>query len=170
MPFKTGDIVRYHRDLGVLHVFGRNCSKVVHHGTVTGTAEDASGEQAVTVELDCGLIQVLLSSELELDEGTPGESSTPVADALAEVDKAMADGFTEQGEARPHLSRALWQLAEAVRASLTTFSETDVRALAVTAEDLRKDSAVKQYMSPQQIKVLNRARLVFGTRERTEHE
>jgi hypothetical protein len=47
------------------------------------------------------------------------QSATPLADALAAVDKARAEnGFTSEGEARPHLSRALWALQEAVRAHL----------------------------------------------------
>ena len=46
-------------------------------------------------------------------------SSTPLADALAGVDKAVTDGFAGDGAMRPHLRRALWELSEAVRTHLT---------------------------------------------------
>jgi hypothetical protein len=88
------------------------------------------------------------------------KSTTPLADALAEVDKAAADnGYTDQGEARPHLSRALWHLAEAVRVSLAEFSESDVRTLAVTANGLGGGAA---YLPHRERAVLDKALALYG--------
>lgn len=96
-----------------------------------------------------------------------GASTTPLADALAAVDRAAAgNGYTDQGEARPHLSRALWHLAEAVRASLAEFSEGDVRTLASAANELWFNdykSASDEYLSNHQDAVLGKAQVVFGT-------
>lgn len=95
------------------------------------------------------------------------KSNTPLADALAEVDKAAADnGYTSEGEARPHLSRALWHLAEAVRVSLGTFSEGDVRTLASAAMELwnaadRPDE--NRILSASQRTALGKADAMFGT-------
>jgi hypothetical protein len=91
--------------------------------------------------------------------------TTPLADALAEVDKAMSDGYTSQGEMRPHLSRALWHLSEAVRASLLAFPEQDIRALAVTAAELYCNDykgAADEYLTDRQHEVLDKARNLFG--------
>jgi hypothetical protein len=56
----------------------------------------------------------------------------PLADTLAEVDKAAANGgYTDQGEMRPHLSRALWHLVEAVRQDLQVNPPGELRASGV---------------------------------------
>jgi hypothetical protein len=93
------------------------------------------------------------------------ESTTPLADALALVDKAMADGFAPDGSVRRHLTKALWGLSEAVRVSLLEFSELDVRALAVTAAELYRNDyrgAAEEYLSERQLAVLDKARELFG--------
>jgi hypothetical protein len=63
--YAAGDVVKYGLDLGEVHVLSHNCSQVVHHGTVTAVEDDASGDQVVTVEFDCGLTQDILASELQ---------------------------------------------------------------------------------------------------------
>ena len=44
------------------------CDEAAHTGTVTALADDASGDQIVTVELDCGLTQDIPASELQSAE------------------------------------------------------------------------------------------------------
>lgn len=89
-----------------------------------------------------------------------GASTTPLADALAAVDRAMTDGYTSEGEARPHLSRALWALSEAVRASLIALPEGDIRTLAATALELRDYT---DDLTLRQREALSRAAKAFGT-------
>lgn len=66
--YETGSVVTYELDLGEGHVLARNCSQVTHHGTVTAVEPDASGDQVVTVEFDCGLTQDIPASELQSGE------------------------------------------------------------------------------------------------------
>lgn len=80
-------------------------------------------------------------------------SGTPVADALAVVDRKQNTNG-QNGELT-----ALRNLAEAVRASLTAFSELDVRALAVTANDLGGGAT---YLPREQRAVLDKAQALFG--------
>lgn len=90
---------------------------------------------------------------------TDTESTAPVADALAEVDRRQ-NTSGQNGELT-----ALRALAEAVRSSLTEFSETDVRALAVTAGELYRNDykgTAEEYLSERQFEVLGRARELFG--------
>jgi hypothetical protein len=56
-------------------------------------------------------------------------ATTPVADALAEVNLAKVDGFAPDGTARRHLVRALFSLADAVRAQLAAQGPTEVPGL-----------------------------------------
>lgn len=55
---------------------------------------------------------------VRLSDVRPQASTTPLADALAVVDQAAADGFAPDGTARRPLVTALWQLSEAVREHL----------------------------------------------------
>lgn len=80
-------------------------------------------------------------------------SGTPMADALAEVDRRQgASG--QNGELT-----ALRNLAEAVRASLVKFSEGDVLALAVTANDLGGGAT---YLPRWQRAALDKALRLYG--------
>jgi hypothetical protein len=63
--YAVDTVVAYNHELGEGHILSYNCSQVVHHGTVTAVEDDASGDQVVTVEFDCGLTQDILASELE---------------------------------------------------------------------------------------------------------
>jgi hypothetical protein len=95
---------------------------------------------------------------------TVTESRAPLAEALAAVDKAMPDGYTDQGEARPHLSRALWRLSEAVRQHLIAFSEGDIATLAATAGELfdNADADALADLSVRQAEVVDKARRIYG--------
>jgi hypothetical protein len=110
---------------------------------------------------------------------TETRSTTPMADALAGVDKAQgsdldtvdADRVARQVMSNQEAQRAareltaLRALAEAVRASLGAFSEGDVRALAVTAGELNDHDAecgAGEYLSEHQYEVLDKARELFG--------
>jgi hypothetical protein len=42
------------------------CDETDHSGTVTAVEDDASGDQIVTVEFDCGLTQDIPGSELTI--------------------------------------------------------------------------------------------------------
>jgi hypothetical protein len=103
------------------------------------------------------------------------KSTTPLADALAGVDEAQGNDIESErrlGWARAagmldtvRELEALRNLAEAVRASLIAFDETDVRALAVTAAELDDHDAecgAGEYLSERQSEVLNKARELFG--------
>jgi hypothetical protein len=76
-------------------------------------------------------------------------NSTPLADALAEVDKAAADGFAPDGTMRRHYRLALADLADAVRAHLGNHPEHAVpgpagpprRPMGWLAEELAEGTA-----------------------------
>lgn len=57
MLYTPGDQVRYDGDLP--------CDDTGHTGTVEAVTGDASGDQVVTVQFDCGLHQDILASELK---------------------------------------------------------------------------------------------------------
>ena len=54
--YAAGDEVTYPGELP--------CDDTDHSGTVIAVEPDASGDQVVTVEFDCGLMQDILASEL----------------------------------------------------------------------------------------------------------
>jgi DNA-binding PadR family transcriptional regulator len=86
------------------------------------------------------------------------KSSTPLADALAVVDRKQ-NTSGQNGELT-----ALRELAEAVRASLIAFDEGSVRTLAAAAEELYRNDykgVAEQYLSEQQFAVLDKARELF---------
>lgn len=100
--------------------------------------------------------QAQATSRARLHELATGyESGTPVADALAKVDRTKNDGTSSASQAW----EALRELAEAVRASLAAFSESDVRTLAETANDLGGGA---MYLPPEQRRVLDKALALFG--------
>jgi hypothetical protein len=82
---------------------------------------------------------------------------TPMADALAVVDRTQNNGTASASAAWA----ALRELAEAVRASLTTFSEMDVRALAVSAWELYYQFDSGDLLSKRQDEVIGKAYNVF---------
>lgn len=90
------------------------------------------------------------------EDGFPYKSTTPVADALAVVDRKQ-NTSGQNGELT-----ALRALAEAVRASLTAFSEGDVRTLAVTALELDYEFDSGDMLTERQREVLDRAHKLFG--------
>jgi hypothetical protein len=68
----------------------------------------------------------------------------PLADALAEIDKVTPDGYTDQGEARPRLSRALWRLVEAVRQDVRVNQPGELRASGVLGDQWQSPVALAE--------------------------
>lgn len=71
--------------------------------------------------------------------------SNPLAGALARVDQARPDGFTADGEARPHLTRALWDLQEAVRQHLAQLPELQCSGVETARGYTQVVSAAEDY-------------------------
>jgi hypothetical protein len=57
VTYPVGSVVVYEGELP--------CDDAAHTGSVTATVDDASGDQVVTVEFDCGLTQDIPASELQ---------------------------------------------------------------------------------------------------------
>jgi len=117
----------------------------------------ASNEPHATVDEVALLMASAYSTALSDDAaGQAAESGTPVADALAEVDRRQ-NTSGQNGELT-----ALRALAEAVRVSLIAFPEGDVRTLAVTALELDYEFDSGDMLSAHQREVLARAHKLFG--------
>jgi hypothetical protein len=99
------------------------------------------------------------------------KSSTPVADALAEVDASQGNDLESErrlawvrsaGMAATALElTALRALAEAVRASLIAFDEGDVRTLAAVAWELYYEFDPGDLLSEQQNETVGKAYNLF---------
>jgi hypothetical protein len=101
------------------------------------------------------------------EDGHPYPASgTPLADALAEVDKAAADGFAPDGTMRRHYRLALADLADVVRAHLAEPLETTLAselgpedtetALATLAEVWESGVVLTDELSSRQVAVATR--------------